>query len=79
MSIFRDRIRTTNNLLGDCYTAAIVEHLSRHELKIVPTSSSYYNQENSPMIPTKNSDSSDEKGAYSNSVVVDIDGPLSKA
>uniref|UniRef100_A0AAG5DDW7 Amino acid transporter n=1 Tax=Anopheles atroparvus TaxID=41427 RepID=A0AAG5DDW7_ANOAO len=30
---FVDRIRTTNNLLGDCYAAAIVEHLSRHELK----------------------------------------------
>uniref|UniRef100_A0A182PMD7 Amino acid transporter n=1 Tax=Anopheles epiroticus TaxID=199890 RepID=A0A182PMD7_9DIPT len=31
---FVDRIRTTNNLLGDCYAAAVVEHLSRNELKI---------------------------------------------
>ncbi|XP_038107382.1 excitatory amino acid transporter [Culex quinquefasciatus] len=30
---FVDRIRTTNNFLGDCYCAAIVEHLSREELK----------------------------------------------
>ncbi|KAI8422792.1 hypothetical protein MSG28_006537 [Choristoneura fumiferana] len=27
-----DRIRTTNNMLGDCYTAAVVEHLSKKEL-----------------------------------------------
>ncbi|CAK1600648.1 unnamed protein product, partial [Parnassius mnemosyne] len=27
-----DRIRTTNNMLGDCYAAAIVEHLSKKEL-----------------------------------------------
>lgn len=25
-------MRTTNNMLGDCYTAAIVEELSRKEL-----------------------------------------------
>ncbi|XP_055613526.1 excitatory amino acid transporter [Uranotaenia lowii] len=31
-----DRIRTTNNFLGDCYCAAIVEHLSRQELKLSP-------------------------------------------
>lgn len=28
-----DRFRTTNNMLGDCYTAAIVEHWSQNELK----------------------------------------------
>lgn len=27
-----DRIRTTNNMLGDCYGAAVVEELSRKEL-----------------------------------------------
>ncbi|CAH2077045.1 unnamed protein product, partial [Iphiclides podalirius] len=27
-----DRIRTTNNMLGDCYAAAVVEHLSKKEL-----------------------------------------------
>jgi hypothetical protein len=29
---FSDRIRTTNNMLGDCYAAAVVEHLSKKEL-----------------------------------------------
>jgi hypothetical protein len=28
----RDRFRTTNNMLGDCYAAAIVEKLSKKEL-----------------------------------------------
>jgi Na+/H+-dicarboxylate symporter len=30
--LHRDRIRTTNNMLGDCYAAAIVEHLSKEQL-----------------------------------------------
>lgn len=29
----RDRIRTTNNMLGDCYTAAVIEKLSEDELR----------------------------------------------
>ena len=29
---YRDRCRTTNNLLGDCYGAAVVEALSKGEL-----------------------------------------------
>ncbi|XP_067009599.2 excitatory amino acid transporter isoform X2 [Anabrus simplex] len=29
---FVDRVRTTNNMLGDCYAAAVVEHLSRDQL-----------------------------------------------
>ena len=32
---FLDRCRTTNNMLGDCYGAAIVESLSRKELEIM--------------------------------------------
>lgn len=28
----RDRIRTTNNMLGDCYASAVVEELSKREL-----------------------------------------------
>lgn len=32
--LFSDRIRTTNNFLGDCYCAAIVEHFSKKELKL---------------------------------------------
>lgn len=30
--LHRDRVRTTNNMLGDCYAAAVVEHLSKKEL-----------------------------------------------
>merc|ERR1711988_2017938 len=30
---FVDRCRTTNNMLGDCYAAAVVEALSRKELQ----------------------------------------------
>lgn len=29
----RDRVRTTNNILGDCYAAALVEHWSKTELQ----------------------------------------------
>lgn len=29
---FRDRMRTTNNLLGDCYACAVIEKLSQKEL-----------------------------------------------
>jgi hypothetical protein len=29
----RDRMRTTNNVLGDCYAAAVVEHWSQNELR----------------------------------------------
>ena len=32
VDFFSDRCRTTNNLLGDCYGAAVVEALSKKEL-----------------------------------------------
>jgi hypothetical protein len=31
--LFRDRMRTTNNILGDCYAAAVVEKWSQDELQ----------------------------------------------
>jgi len=34
---FSDRVRTTNNMLGDCYAAAVVEHLSKAELQTSPS------------------------------------------
>lgn len=30
---FSDRFRTATNVFGDCYTVAVVEKLSRRELK----------------------------------------------
>ena len=32
LALNRDRCRTTNNLLGDCYGAAVVEALSKDDL-----------------------------------------------
>lgn len=29
---FSDRLRTINNMLGDCYAAAVIEKLSQKEL-----------------------------------------------
>jgi hypothetical protein len=34
---YSDRVRTTNNMLGDCYAAAVVEHLSKAELQSSPS------------------------------------------
>ena len=35
--LFSDRCRTTNNMLGDCYAAAVVQSLSRTELEMMDT------------------------------------------
>ena len=35
MFMFSDRCRTTNNMLGDCYAAAVVQSLSNHELEMM--------------------------------------------
>ncbi|KAK8745089.1 hypothetical protein OTU49_000455 [Cherax quadricarinatus] len=41
-----DRFRTTNNMLGDCYTAAIVEHWSQDELKAMDAEANAENYSN---------------------------------
>lgn len=38
----RDRIRTTNNMLGDCYAAAVVEELSKKELMALDAAVVYH-------------------------------------
>ena len=50
LQFYRDRLRTTNNVLGDCYTAAIVEHLSQKELALIDAGSASDNKN-----PAKNS------------------------
>uniref|UniRef100_A0A6M2DR11 Amino acid transporter n=1 Tax=Xenopsylla cheopis TaxID=163159 RepID=A0A6M2DR11_XENCH len=46
---FVDRVRTTNNMLGDCYAAAIVEHLSKKELMACDAAAIYQN-DRSPVL-----------------------------
>ena len=46
--ICRDRIRTTNNMLGDCYAAAIVEELSKKELMALDAAIPYQVKYNHP-------------------------------
>ncbi|XP_042243533.1 excitatory amino acid transporter-like isoform X2 [Homarus americanus] len=41
-----DRFRTTNNMLGDCYTAAIVEHWSQGELQAMDAEANAENYSN---------------------------------
>uniref|UniRef100_A0A1A9ZW30 Amino acid transporter n=1 Tax=Glossina pallidipes TaxID=7398 RepID=A0A1A9ZW30_GLOPL len=41
---FVDRIRTTNNMLGDCYAAAVVEALSRKELMALDAAAILYQE-----------------------------------
>ncbi|XP_069704267.1 excitatory amino acid transporter-like isoform X2 [Periplaneta americana] len=59
---FVDRIRTTNNMLGDCYAAAIVEHLSKEQL--MAADAAVYEQEqmaaaNGHFLPMQYDDSSE--------------------
>lgn len=57
-----DRIRTTNNMLGDCYAAAIVEHLSKEQL--MATDAAVYEEEqmaaSSRRIPPMHNNASSE-------------------
>lgn len=45
-----DRIRTTNNILSDCYCATIVEHLSKTEL-IALDAEIEHNEQNAKVPP----------------------------
>ncbi|XP_055386681.1 excitatory amino acid transporter isoform X2 [Condylostylus longicornis] len=72
---FVDRIRTTNNMLGDCYAAAIVEQLSKKELMALDAAVLY---QDSGAVTTPNGhihmDQSEleRRLSISNSVIVDI-------
>lgn len=46
---YRDRIRTTNNMLGDCYAAAVVEQLSKKELMALDAAVLY---QDTPVTPS---------------------------
>lgn len=46
-----DRIRTTNNMLGDCYAAAVVEQLSKKELMALDAAILY---QDTPVTPNGN-------------------------
>lgn len=78
---FVDRIRTTNNLLGDCYAAAVVEHLSRNELKISDIDA-YYKDEDVTSDDQCDQDlDGKRKSSLPNSVIlnVDVSTPISNA
>ncbi|CAH3873257.1 unnamed protein product [Pieris brassicae] len=69
-----DRIRTTNNMLGDCYTAAIVEHLSKHELMACDAASMEPVATNGTL-PTTTTDLdivSSKKSLESDDIVIDM-------
>ncbi|XP_050668695.1 excitatory amino acid transporter isoform X2 [Leptidea sinapis] len=68
-----DRIRTTNNMLGDCYTAAIVEHLSKAELMACDSASMEPVATNGTL-PTTNTelDMSCKKSIDSDDIIIDM-------
>uniref|UniRef100_A0A6B2E877 Amino acid transporter n=1 Tax=Phlebotomus kandelakii TaxID=1109342 RepID=A0A6B2E877_9DIPT len=69
---FVDRIRTTNNMLGDCYAAAIVEHLSRKELMALDAATLYQEQAPNGHIMNDTDPDLDRRSSVPDSVIVDI-------
>ncbi|XP_026489449.1 excitatory amino acid transporter isoform X1 [Vanessa tameamea] len=71
-----DRIRTTNNMLGDCYAAAVVEHMSKNELMACDAASMEPSLPNG--LPTSNTEveigiiTPGKKSIASDDVIVDM-------
>ncbi|XP_077287094.1 excitatory amino acid transporter 2 isoform X2 [Arctopsyche grandis] len=68
---FVDRIRTTNNMLGDCYAAAVVEQLSKKEL-MACDGANYYQETIGLNGRTDNGDISSKGSASPDTVIVDM-------
>ncbi|XP_050077445.1 excitatory amino acid transporter [Anopheles maculipalpis] len=70
---FVDRIRTTNNLLGDCYAAAVVEHLSRNELKISDIDAYYKDDDITSDDQCEQDANGKRKLSFPNSVILNVE------
>ncbi|XP_052869828.1 excitatory amino acid transporter isoform X1 [Anopheles cruzii] len=71
---FVDRIRTTNNLLGDCYAAAIVEYLSRHELQRSDIDAYYKDDDvTSDDVQCEQGLNGKRKSSFPNSVILNVE------
>uniref|UniRef100_A0A182W9R7 Amino acid transporter n=1 Tax=Anopheles minimus TaxID=112268 RepID=A0A182W9R7_9DIPT len=70
---FVDRIRTTNNLLGDCYAAAVVEHLSRNELKISDIDAYYKDDDVTSDDQCEEDVNGKRKLSFPNSVILNVE------
>lgn len=70
---FVDRIRTTNNLLGDCYAAAVVEHLSRNELKISDIDAYYKDDDVTSDDQCEQDVNGKRKLSFPNSVILNVE------
>ncbi|KAJ0175825.1 hypothetical protein K1T71_008984 [Dendrolimus kikuchii] len=64
-----DRIRTTNNMLGDCYAAAVVEHLSKNELMACDAVSP---EATNALTPTSEADIATSGISITSDVIIDI-------
>lgn len=71
--LYRDRIRTTNNLLGDCYAAAVVEHLSRNELKISDIDAYYKDDDITSDDQCEQDVNGKRKLSFPNSVILNVE------
>uniref|UniRef100_A0A182JWX4 Amino acid transporter n=1 Tax=Anopheles christyi TaxID=43041 RepID=A0A182JWX4_9DIPT len=70
---FVDRIRTTNNLLGDCYAAAVVEHLSRNELNISDIDAYYKDDDITSDDQCEQDVNGKRKLSFPNSVILNVE------